>query len=96
MANAVLNLGAFSPTELTDLLTAAKAAYLSLITTGQVKSGGAVSQQYSMERMSADDLVRLMNAITLELGLDGDTTTVRPDFNTSAPAWPGVNLPFGY
>ncbi len=82
MASAVLNLGAFSETELNALLVAAKAAYLSLITTGQITGGGSLAQQYQMQRMSADDLIRLMNALTTELGLDNDTLTVRPDFNT--------------
>jgi hypothetical protein len=82
-SSAVLNLGAFTPTELTALLTAAKAAYLSLITTGQVTGGGSLAQQYQMQRMSADDLIRLMNALTTELGLDSDTLTVRPDFNSA-------------
>lgn len=93
MPSSVLNLGAFTPTELQDLLTAAKAAYLSLITTGQVTGGGAAAQQYQMQRMSPDQLIQLMNAITTELGLDNDTLSVRPDFNTRQ-CW-GAGSTFG-
>jgi hypothetical protein len=81
MANAVLNLGAFSPTELTAMLAAAKIEYLARMSQGRVKSGGSASQQYSMDIMTLDQLIQLMNSLTTELGLDNDTLTVRPNFN---------------
>lgn len=83
MANAVLNLGAFSPSELTSMLTAAKAEYILRITTGRVRGGGSAGQQYQMDTMSIDQLVQLMNALTTELGLDNDTLSIRPDFNNT-------------
>lgn len=82
MASPILNPGAFSTDELNAMLTAAKAEYLGRITTGRVKSGGAAAQQYGMDIMSVDDLIRTINALTSALGLDFDETLrVRPNFN---------------
>lgn len=65
------------------MLTAAKAEYLGRITTGRVRSGGSAAQQYGMDIMTVDDLVRLINSLTSQLGLDFcETIRVRPDFNT--------------
>lgn len=82
MAQPVLNFGAFSTTELTAMLAAAKAEYLARITTGRVKGGGSAAQQYQMDIMTVDELVRLLNGLTSALGLDfSDTIRVRPNFN---------------
>lgn len=79
---AILNFGAFSVTELNSMLTAAKAEYLGRITTGKVKGGGSAAQQYQMDVMTIDELVRLLNGLTGALGLDfADTIRVRPNFN---------------
>ncbi len=82
MASPILNPGAFSTAELTAMLTAAKAEYIGRITTGRVKSGGSAAQQYGMDIMTVDDLVRLINSLTSALGLDYDETLrIRPNFN---------------
>ncbi|MBS0328231.1 MAG: hypothetical protein JSR30_00130 [Proteobacteria bacterium] len=83
MAAPVLNLGAFSDAELTSMLAAAKAEYLLRMGNGRVRSGSSAAQSYGMDVMTVDDLVRLINSLTTQLGLDSDTLSVRPDFNTS-------------
>lgn len=83
MATAILNFGAFSTTDLNAMLVAAKAEYIGRITTGKVKGGGSAAQQYQMDVMTVDELVRLLNGLTSALGLDfADTIRVRPNFNT--------------
>lgn len=82
---AILNFGTFSTTELNAMLVAAKAEYIGRITTGRVKGGGSAAQQYQMDVMSVDDLVRLLNGLTSALGLDfADTIRIRPNFNGNA------------
>lgn len=83
MAAPVLNLSAFSSAELDALLVAAKAAYLQKIT-GTVQQGSSSAQSYSLQLMTVDDLSRLINGITEQLGLDNVTTRVTPNFNPSA------------
>ncbi len=81
MASPTIDFGAFSPAELTAMLTAAKAEYLGRITTGRVRQGGSAAQQYAMDIMTVDDLVRLINGLTSALGLSNVTTRVQPNFN---------------
>lgn len=83
MADSVLNLGAFTATEQQDMLTAAKAEYIFRMTTGKVRSGSSAAQQYSMDVMSLNQLIDLINSLTTQLGLDSDTLTVAPNFNTN-------------
>lgn len=80
MATPVLNPSAYSVAEQQALLTAAKAAYLEKIT-GQVQSGGSAAQNYSMMLMTVEDLIRLINSLTLALGLDNTVNQVTPNFN---------------
>lgn len=87
MANPVLDLGAYSPDELTALLTAAKAEYL-LRMTGRVQTGASAAQSYGMQFMTVDDLVRLINGITAALGLQNVETRVGPNFNNTAGRFP--------
>lgn len=82
MASPVLNLSAYSDAELAALLTAAKAALLAKIT-GVVQQGSSSAQSYSLQLMSVDELTRLINALTDQLGLDNVTIRVAPNFNTS-------------
>ncbi len=83
-ADPTLNFGSFTPTELQTWLTAAKTEYLLRGTTGRVKGGGSSAQNYQMDTLSNEDLIRLINGLTSALGLDfGDTLRVRPTFNTS-------------
>lgn len=84
MASPVLNLSAYSDAELAALLTAAKAALLAKIT-GVVQQGSSSAQSYSLQLMSVDELTRLINAITDQLGLDNVTIRVAPNFNGGNP-----------
>ncbi len=80
MASPVLDLGIYSPTELQNMLTAAKAEYLMRMT-GRVQQGSSAAQSYGMTVMTVDDLVRLMNGLGDALGLSNVTTTVSPNFS---------------
>jgi hypothetical protein len=81
MASPVLDYGSFSPTQLTNMLTAAQAEYLLRITTGRVRSGSSAAQSYGLDVMTIDDLIRLINGLTAELGLSNTTTAAAPDFS---------------
>lgn len=63
------------------MLAAAQEEYLLRITTGRVRSGSSAAQSYGMDVMTVDDLVRLINGLTAQLGLDTDTVRARPTFN---------------
>lgn len=78
------NLSAFTASELTALLTAAKSEILFRIT-GRVQSGSSTGQSYSMNQYSTADLNNLVNALTAQLGLDTQETRTRPDFSYSGP-----------
>jgi hypothetical protein len=85
MASPVLDLSIYSPTELQEMLTAAKAEYLKRMT-GRVTQGSSAAQSYGMTTMTVDDLVRLMNGISAALGLDSSLNVrVQPNFNTQPP-----------
>lgn len=79
-AISVLNLASFSTSEQQALLEAAKAEVLRRIT-GRVQQGSSTGQSYSMALFSPDELNRLINALTIALGLDTQQTFVRPDFS---------------
>lgn len=81
MANATLNLGIYTPTELQALLIAAKAEYLRFLG-GRVQQGSSAAQSYGLTQMDGDALIRLLNALGDELGLDNPTLRVTPNFNT--------------
>ena len=68
MAIPTLDFGAFSNAELQALLTAAKAEYLRRIT-GRVQTGSSAAQSYGLTIMSVDDLIKLINGLTDQLGL---------------------------
>lgn len=83
-ADPTLNFGSFTPTELTARLTAAKDEYFNRMGTGRVKGGGSSAQNYQVDVMTTEDLIRLINGLTAALGLDmSDTLRARPNFNTS-------------
>ncbi len=77
----ILNLSAFTVAELQALLTAAKAELMIRLTGGRIASGAGTGSSYTMNMMSTDDLVRLIGAVTVELGLDDEMTFVRPNFS---------------
>ncbi len=94
-AQSIVNLSAFSSTELNQLLVAAKAALLAKIT-GQVQAGSSTGQSYQMELLDPDQLSRLINAITAQLGLDGVEVRVRPNFTGAFgydTAWSSTGVP---
>lgn len=92
MPSPVLDFGSFTPTELTNLLTAAKAEYLNRLTTGRVTQGASAAQSYGLTVMSMADLVRLLNGLTAQLGLDNVTVTVSPNFNNTGPTLPSESI----
>lgn len=81
MANATLNLGIYTPTELQALLVAAKAEYLRFLG-GRVQQGSSAAQSYGLTQMDGDALIRLLNALGDELNLDQPNLRVSPNFNT--------------
>jgi len=90
MATPTLDFGAFSPSELQALLTAAKAEFLVRIT-GRVQQGSSAAQSYGLQFMTVDDLTRLINGVTMALGLDAVETRVTPNFNSTAYTPPGAS-----
>ena len=76
----IVNFSAFSSTELSAMLTAAKAALLMRMT-GQVQSGASAAQSYGMHLMSDAQLTGVINALTDILGLDTQVTMMQPNFN---------------
>lgn len=95
-APSIPNLSAFSASELSALLTAAKAEILVRLT-GRIASGSSTGQQYAMNLYSTDELNRLVNALTAALGLDTQETRVRPNFNhtgyNGVNGWPADGMP---
>ena len=91
MANPVLDLSIYSPTELQSLLTTAKAEYLRRMTTGRVQQGSSAAQSYGLTVMDLADLVRLMNGISDALGLSNINARVRPNFNTCGNGFPATD-----
>ena len=87
VATPVLNLAGYTTAELTALLTAAKAAMLAKIT-GVVQQGSSSAQSYSLQLMSVDELTRLINALTDQLGYEDPTVRVEPNFNTTGQPFP--------
>ena len=75
-----LDLGSFSDSEKQALLSAAKAEVLVRLGGGRVVSGGGSGSNYSVATFSADELNRLINALTAELGLQSVETRVQPTF----------------
>lgn len=80
VAAPIPNLDFFTPDQLEKLKTAVSAAYFERIA-GVVSSGNAGAEGYSFERMSTEDLTRLMNAITDKLN-GGCRVKIAPNFNT--------------
>lgn len=74
------NLSAFSPGELSAMLTAVKAEILTRLT-GRVSSGNSTQQGFVVTMYTTDELNRLLNALTAALGLDAQETRVRPCFS---------------
>ena len=80
MAIPILEFGSFTGAEKQTLLTAAKMEYLKRIT-GRVSQGSSAAQSYGLNMMEVGDLIRLINGLTVELGLPMPETRVRPVFN---------------
>lgn len=79
---ATLDFGAFSASEKQALLTAAKAEYTQRLT-GRISSASSANQSYSFTQATTDELIKLINGLTAELGLSNVETRVRPNFNTT-------------
>jgi len=95
--NPVLDFGSFSTAQQTAMLTAAQAEYLLRITTGRVRQGGSAAQSYGMDIMSVADLIRLINGLSQELGLNSDIVNVAaPDFSQTTDQWSGETNPQAY
>lgn len=77
----VLNLSAFTSSELSALLTAAKAEVLVRLSGGRVQQGSSTGQSYSMNLYTVEQLNALINSLTATLGLDTEETRVRPNFS---------------
>lgn len=75
-----LDFGAFSAAEKTAMLTAAKAEVLVRMT-GRVQTGSSSAQNFGMSLMGYQDLVGLVNALTVELGYPQPETRVMPNFS---------------
>jgi len=91
MANPVLDLSIYTPTELQTLLTSAKQEYALRLTTGRVRQGASAAQSYGLDTMSTPDLIRLMNGISDALGLSQINARVQPNFNTCGNGWPATD-----
>lgn len=63
-----LDFGGFSAAEKTALFTAAKAELLRRAGVGSVQSGASSAQNFTMAKMTMDELTRLINALSAELG----------------------------
>lgn len=86
--SAAIDFSSFSTAEKTALLTAAKAELLRRAGVGSVASGSATGQQYSMSKMTEDGLIRMINALTVELGYEQPVIQVAPNFSGCARPWP--------
>jgi hypothetical protein len=94
MANPVLDFGAFSAPEKQTLLTTAKAEYVKRIT-GRVTQGSSAAQSYGLNLMEVGDLIRLINGLSADLGLNTVETRVAPNFNRTGLTYNPSN-PLGY
>ena len=95
MANPVLDFGAFSTAEKQTLLTTAKAEYLKRLSQGRVTQGSSAAQSYGLDVMQIGDLIRLINGLTADLGLNTVETRVAPNFNRTGLTYNPSN-PLGY
>lgn len=86
--SAVLDFSSFTTAEKTALLDAAKAEMLARAGIGSVASGSSTGQQYAMHKMSEDGLIRMINALTVELGYEQPVIQVAPNFAGNAWSWP--------
>jgi hypothetical protein len=77
---ATLDFGSFSTAEKTALLTAAKAELLRRAGVGAVQTGSSAAQSFGMEKMTEDGLIRMINALTVELGYAQPEIRVMPNF----------------
>ena len=93
MANPVLDFGSFTTAEKTALLAAAKVEYIKRLT-GRVSQGSRAAQSYGLNLMEVGDLIRLINGLTADLGIQAVETRVRPVFN-QGPAI-GPTTPIGF
>lgn len=93
----VPNLSAFTEAEQRALLAACKAEILKRIT-GRVQTGSSTGQNFGVELYDTDGLNRLVNALTLSLGLDNEMTFVRPNFthgtSNDGGGWGNNGVPF--
>ncbi len=84
MATPALDFGAFTNVEKIALLAAAKAEILNRTGVGSVQTGSSTAQSFSMAKYSEDGLIRLINALTVELGYPQPETRVAPNFSGCA------------
>lgn len=76
----VPNLNIFTPAELAEVQTAAKAEYLARIS-GKITSGSKNGKSYGLATMTMSDLNALLDALAAKLG-KGKTGVRRINFNT--------------
>ena len=94
MPKPTLDFGSFSQVQLESMLASAQAEYLVRMT-GRVQQGSSAAQSYGFNLMQVDDLVLLINGLTMELGLQTVVTQVQPDFSHSGYGISG-NIPPPY
>jgi len=87
MANPVLDFGAFTTAEKTDLLKQVKAEYVKRLT-GRVSQGSSAAQSYGLNLMEVGDLIRLINGLTMDLGLQTVEVRAAPNFNQGPKTGP--------
>lgn len=78
-----LDFGGFSTAEKTALFTAAKAELLRRAGVGSVQSGASSSQNFTMAKMSMDELTILINALSVDLGYPEPENRVVPNFSNA-------------
>ena len=81
MANPVLDVGIYSPTEQQTLLGLIKTELQLRMTTGRVSQGSSAAQSYGLNVMETADLIRWANSLGAALNLDSVETRVQPNFN---------------
>lgn len=83
-----LDFSGFSTAEKQALFAAAKAEMLRRAGVGAVQTGSSSAQSFGMQKMTEDGLIRLINALTVELGFEQPVIQVAPNFAGTAWSWP--------
>lgn len=79
--------GSFSTAEKQALLTAAKAELLRRAGIGSVQTGASTGESYSMTKTPYNDLVALIDALTVELGYPQPVVQASPNFSGVSREW---------